>query len=1037
MAPAGIFQRHPTVLFCDLVDSSRIAEKLDGEQFWDVVVNYQDACNQVVSRFDGYIYKSLGDGLIVLFGLPLAHEDDARRAVYTGLGIVEAVRRLNPMLNDKYGIELSVRVGIHTGEVVVGKMRGITEIAGSTPAQASRIQGKAAPNSTLISRDTADLVSGYFELESRGKVELRGMTKPVEVLEVLRATEAESRLDAQGATLTPMVGRQAELRQLQGLWEATLGGDGRTVLIRGEAGIGKSRLARYVRDLSARTGGSPLQGSCSPYYTSAAFHPLARMLSRRLGFTPETDDRQRLHSLELEMDEAGLERSMTIPYLAPVLSIELDPEGPYPSPRIDALKLRENTIEAFRSWWSGLAAGAARVVLIEDLHWAEPSTLELIDRTVVDPPPGLLLVLTARPEFPARESTPNVTNIELQPLPISDRYRMIRSIGAGGLAERVMKEIADRSDGVPLFVEELSRTFVDTPPGATPPMVPATLRDMLVARLESAGPDLKVAQAAAVIGSQVDIDLLKDVARMEEEQLRQDLDSLTTHGLLGTQGVGNERRYAFRHSLIRDAAYESQLAEAARVMHSDVANALIKRLGRPDPPDQGVIALHLDQAGRGEEAVGFYVGAAQTAQSAGAYAEALSKLDRALDLILGWPPGEARALSELTVRMLKAASLVATGGYGSEAAGAEFESALELAESLRERPESVGVQLAIMAYATVRGLRTKAGAIIDLLNRQLTVATPDELMLYGPEVTVSDALHRYGLGEYDAARRQFERAIDMFLARPPGFTSPLWTLPNSPLVAAYAQLVPVLWVQGERTAAAQAADRALELSGQLGFPAGPFSEAYGRAYLGYMCQLEGDWARAVAECRAVTSIGVEHGFAMWEGLGAIHALIAAAHLEPTTEAVAAIAAARQTLDQLGVSSFQPYFATAQAELTAVLGDLDSALALFDEAVRLSERTDERHYLAETYRKRAATRAALPQSDPGEVKADLLAAFELARDQHAFVFQTRAAIDMHRLLDPGSRPEFASETLARAETVLESSVDYPEAQQAVSLLTGGA
>ncbi len=461
----GIIQRRPTVLFCDLVDSSHLADHLDGEQFWDVVVNYQDACNQVVSRYDGYIYKSLGDGLIVLYGLPLAHEDDPRRAVYTGLGIVEAVRGLNPMLKAKHGVELSVRVGIHTGEVVVGKMRGITEIAGSTPAQASRIQGLAAPDSTLISRDTADLVSGFFDLQSRGEFELRGMRTPVELLEVLEATKAEDRIEAQGGALTPLVGRQAEVRQLEQLWDAVKGGDGRVVLIRGEAGIGKSRLARYLRDLSARTGGNPLQGSCSPYYTSTAFHPLAHMLNRRLGLSSEADERQRLDSLELVIEEAGIEPAAAIPYLAPILSIELDPDGPYPPPRLDAVKLRQTTIEVFRSWWTGLAAAEPRVVLIEDLHWSEPSTLEVIEGVVNDPPPGLLLVLTARPEFMAWETAPSVTRIELKPLAVSDRHLMIRSIGTTDLAEPVVTEIADRSDGVPLFVEELLQSVGHVPAG--------------------------------------------------------------------------------------------------------------------------------------------------------------------------------------------------------------------------------------------------------------------------------------------------------------------------------------------------------------------------------------------------------------------------------------------------------------------------------------------------------------------------------------------------------------------------------------------
>ena len=1018
------------MLFCDLVDSTHISEQLDGEQFWNVVVNYQDACNQVVSRFDGYIYKSLGDGLIVLFGLPVAHEDDARRAVYTGLGIVEAVKELNPVLMEKYGVALAVRVGIHTGEVIVGKMRGITEIAGSTPAQASRIQGLAVPNSTLISSDTAELISGYFDLQPRGQFELRGMSKPVELLEVLRVTEAEDRIEAQRGALTPMVGRQTEIRRLQRLWETTRGGEGGVVLIRGDAGIGKSRLARYLRDFSARTGGSHLQGSCSPYYTSTAFYPLARMLNRRLGFTPETDDRQRLGALEVEMGEAGLDQAETIPYLAPILSIDLDPEGPYPSPRLDALKLRQTTIEVFKSWWKGLAAAEPRVVLIEDLHWAEPSTVEVVEQIAADPPPGLLLVLTARPEFEALEGKPNVVTIDLPPLAESDRHRMIRSIGTGDLSEAVVTDIAVRSDGVPLYVEELSRALGDVLVGAGPRVVPVTLRELLMSRLEAAGPDIGVAQAAAVIGSRIDVDLLKDVLRIDEEQLRRELDSLAAHGILETQGVGSERRYAFRHALIRDAAYESQLDDAARSMHSDVADALIGRLSRFEPPDQGVIALHLDQAGRGPDAVGFYVGAAQASQSAGAYAEALSKLDRALELVLNWPPGEPRALSELMVRMLKAASLVATAGYGSESARAEFETALELTDALGPRPESVGVQLAIMAYATVRGLRTRAGEIIDTLNAQLANASQDEAMLYGAEVTVSDALHRYGLGDYAGARRLFERAIEMFLARPPGFISPLWTLPNSPLVAAYSQLVPVLWVQGERAQAAEAATRALDSSYQLGFPSGPFSEAYSRAYLGYMYQLEQDWSRAAAEFRSVMAIGSEHGFAMWEGLGSIHALIAAAHLEPTVEMVAAIAGARRLLLQLGVSAFQPYFVTAEAELTAQLGDIDAALGLFDEAVSLSEEFSERHYLAETLRKRAGVKAREAEVDNAAVAADLVGAYELARDQGAFLFQVRAAIDMHLLLPPGSRPALAREALSTELAGV--SLEYPEAEQAAAL-----
>ncbi|MGH8959246.1 MAG: ATP-binding protein [Acidimicrobiia bacterium] len=1034
MDAGSVTRRRPTVLICDLVESSRITETLDSEAFWNVLVAFQDVCNQVVSRFDGYINKSLGDGLMVLFGIPRAHEDDARRAVYTGLGIVESVRKLAPSILEKHGVDLSVRVGIHTGDVVAGEVFGMTEVAGTIPHQAARIQTEAAPNSVVISRQTAQLVSGYFDLRDKGLVPLRGFSQPIELFEVLRPLEVEGRLEALGGALTPMVGRQREQAQLFDIWQATKEGGAQAVLIRGEAGIGKSRLARFIRDLSARTGGGPLQGACSPYYTSTAFYPLARMLSRRCGLSPDSANAEKLALLEQEVKEARLDPANVIPYLAPILSIELGHEGPYPSPRQDASKLRQATIESFRQWWAGLAAAEARVVLIEDLHWAEPSSLEVIEHALADLPPGLLLVLTARPEFRADGWGVRSTLVDLKPLALADRHRMIRSMRVGDLPDSLANEIAERSDGVPLFVEELLWSVWDhASAGAGTNRVPATIRDLLIARLEAASPNPQLAQAAAVIGSRFEVDLLSDVTKIPPPQLRLELDSLASNGILETQGLGNERRFAFRHALIRDAAYESLLPESVRMLHSEVAHALMSRLRSTSPPDRGVIAFHLDQAGRTEDAVGFYVEAAQAAQATGAYAEALSKLDRALELILAWPSGEPRALSELTVRVLKAASLVATSGYGSETARQEFETALGLTESLGPRLESVGVRLAIMAYATVRGLRAKAGEIIEGLKERLSQASTDEATLYGAEVIVSDALHQYGLGNYQTAREQFQHAIELFRARPPGFdTSPLWTLPNSPEVAAHAQLVPVLWVQGERGAAARAATEALELSGQLGFPAGPFSEAYSRAYLGYMYQLEGDSQRAVEEFRAVTNLGTRHGFAMWEGLGSIHALIAAAHLELTPETVGAIGHTRLLLHQLGVSSFQPYFLTAQAELTAGLGDLPTALHLFDEAVRMSDDIEERHYLAETFRKRAVARAR-EGGNARAVAADLVKAFEIARDQNAYLFQVRAAIDMHQLLDPGSRPPLASEALASWRSVLELSSAYPEAEQAEALL----
>ena len=574
-------RRQLTVLFCDLVDSTVLARQLDPEELREVVRAYQDACAKVIARFEGHIAQYLGDGLLVYFGYPLAHEDDAQRAVRAGLGMIEAVGQLNTRLGQERGVQLAVRLGCHTGLVVVGEVGSGTRqeqlALGETPNLAARLQGLAAPNTLVISAATWQLLRGFFACQSLGTPLLKGFAQPLEVYQVLSESTARSRLDAAGSTgLTPLVGREQEVGLLLERWAQVKDGLGQVVLLSGEAGIGKSRLVQVLKEHVASAPQAWLTPcQCSPYYQNTALYPLIDLLERvALRFEREESSEQKLRKLEGFLVQYGLPLAETVPLFATLLSLPLTAD--YVPQTVSPEQQKQKTLQTLLTILLRIAAQQPLLLVMEDLHWVDPTTLELLSLLVDQGPTARILVLlTFRPDFsPPWTGRAHLTQVTLNRLPRRQAAEMTGRVAHGkALPPEVVEQVVAKTDGVPLFVEELTKMVLESGllqereeryelTGPLPPLaIPTTLHDSLMARLDRLATVKGLAQLGATLGREFSYELLQAVAPWDEATLRRGLQQLVEAEFLYQQGLPPQATYLFKHALIQEAAYQSLLQE--------------------------------------------------------------------------------------------------------------------------------------------------------------------------------------------------------------------------------------------------------------------------------------------------------------------------------------------------------------------------------------------------------------------------------------------------------------------------------------------
>jgi class 3 adenylate cyclase len=618
-------RRQLTVLFCDLMDSTVLASQLDPEDWRAMVRAYQEVCAKVIARFEGHIAQYLGDGLLVYFGYPLAHEDDAQRAARAGLGIIEALDQLNTRLTQEQGVRLAVRLGIHTGLVVVGEVGGGTRqeqlALGETPNLAARLQGIAAPNTLVISAATFQLLGGFFACQPLGTPLLKGLAQPLAVYRVLYESMARSRLEAASSTgWTPLVGREQEIGLLVERWAQVKEGAGQVVLLSGEAGIGKSRLVQVLKEQVAaepRAWLTPCQ--CSPYHQHTALYPLIDLLERvALRFEREESPQHKLKKLEGFVVQYGLPLAEAVPLFAALLSLPLSAD--YAPLTILPAQQKQQTLHALLTILLRIAVHQPVLFVMEDLHWVDATTLELLSLLVDQgPTPRILALLTFRPDFSSPwTGRAHLTQVTVRRLPRRQAVEVIRQVAHGKvLPPEVVEQIVAKTDGVPLFVEELTKMVLESGllqeqegcyvlTGPLPPLaIPATLHDSLMARLDRLATVKALAQLGATLGREFAYELLQAVSLWDEATLQRGLHQLVEAEFLYQQGLPPQATYVFKHALIQEAAYQSLLKSTRQRYHQQIAQVLETQFPDIVKTHPELLAHHYMEAGLDAKAVGY------------------------------------------------------------------------------------------------------------------------------------------------------------------------------------------------------------------------------------------------------------------------------------------------------------------------------------------------------------------------------------------------------------------------------------------------
>jgi class 3 adenylate cyclase/tetratricopeptide (TPR) repeat protein len=651
-------RRQLTVMFCDLVGSTALSTQLDPEDMREIIRAFQDACGKIIARYSGYVAKYLGDGMLVYFGYPQAHENDPERAVRAGLDVTQAVGAIQrtDLLPDL--APLAVRVGINTGPVVVGDLIGEgaaeqASVVGETPNLAARLQGLAQPNHVVIGPLTRELIGESFVCESLGEHQLRGFAAPVPAFSVLREHDSDVPVDKPSFE-TPMVGRVAELSLLLRAWDVAKAGQGQVVLLQGEAGIGKSRLVEAMREQLPAGGFASEVTRCSPYHTNSALYPVIEHLKRAFGWRNEDSDDARLAKLEAALRLQSLALDAAVPLYADLMMLPL-PAGRYPPLKLSAQEQRQQTLDALTAWTLERAEASPVLHLWEDLNWADPTTLELLAQIIEQSPTvATLSVLTYRSDFTAPwPMRSHMTPITLNRLDRGEIEGLVRqSSGGKAMPAEVIDYVVRKTDGVPLYVEELTKAIVDSDFIAasddgfelTRPLsglsIPATLQDLLMARLDRLPSIREVAQLGSILGREFAYEMLQAIASIEEKTLETGLDQLVGAELLYQRGRRPRARYMFKHALVQDAAYHSLLKRTRQFYHRQVADLLESRHPEVVQAQPELLAHHYSKAEDDRKALRYFFMVAERAAAKSAHAEAVAALESARKHAERLPAGE-------------------------------------------------------------------------------------------------------------------------------------------------------------------------------------------------------------------------------------------------------------------------------------------------------------------------------------------------------------------------------------------------------------
>ena len=1036
-------RRQVTVMFSDLVGSTALSTRMDPEDLREVISAYQKCVAEIIQRFGGFVAKFMGDGVLVYFGYPQAHEDDAERAVRAGLEIVTAVRGL------KTHAALQTRVGIATGLVVVGDLIGSGEsqeraIVGETPNLAARLQGVAEPNSVVIAENTRKLLGNLFEFQDLKAQDLKGISDPVRAWEALRPASVESRFDAlHGTGVTELVGREEEVELILRRWSKARCGEGQLVLLSGEPGIGKSRLTAALME---RLGNEPHSRSryfCSPQHTDSALYPIISQMERAAAFTHDNNTQAKLDKLD-----ALLAKSLTPPQDAALLAdmLSLPNDGRYPTLELDPQQRRQKTLEALTAQLEALAQAKPVLMIFEDVHWIDPTSLEAVGRTVDRLRTlGVLLIVTYRPEFePPWIGRPYVTALTLNRLGEREITAMIdRVTGNKALPERIRQDIIERTDGVPLFVEEMTkavlenesegeaqRTTAAVPSPAS--AVPASLHASLMARLDRLGPAKEVAQIGSAIGREFSHTVLASVVSKPAIELESALDHLIAAGLLFRQGVPPHASYLFKHALVQDAAYGTLLREPRRALHGRIADILESQFSDIAESQPELLARHYTEAGQIEKAAGFWGKAGQRSFARSALVEAEKQLARALSQIETLPSKPVARREQIALQVEFVTVLMHTKGYGAP----ETKAAADQARSLIERAEALGEPLedALLLFSVIYGLWVvniaafNGEAASELATQFLTLA--ERQRTSGPIMLAyrMAGITKMSMGDFVSGRAHLDEALSLY--DPKEHRDLETRFGTDARVAILEWRSRTLWILGYPDAARTDVEISFGNAREIGNAA---TLMHALAHSTVTLILCGAYAEASAGARELFALAKDKGSGYWKANGLLWQGCLSALTGNASEAIEVLLSGIAEYRATKATIYIPFALSHLARAYSEMGRHQEARDAINTAIVLMEETQERWCEAELNRI-AAEITLLPASpDVTKAKAYLERAISVARQQEAKSWELRAAMSLARLWRDQGQPQQARDLLAPVYGWFTEGFDTRDLKEARALL----
>jgi class 3 adenylate cyclase/tetratricopeptide (TPR) repeat protein len=1027
-------RRQLTVMFCDLIGSTALSTRLDPEDMREIIGAYHRCCVEQITKAGGFVAKYMGDGVLAYFGYPHAHEDDAERAVRSALALTEAL----PKIQAGHDAVLAVRLGIATGLVVVGDLIGEGDarergVVGDTPNLAARLQAIAEPNTVVIAESTRALLGSLFELKDLGLRDLKGIAGPVRAWVPRREASVESRFEAlHAARLTALVGRAEECETLHRRWQRAKTGEGQVVLLSGEAGIGKSRLTAELLERLANEPHTRLRYFCSPQHTDSALYPIISQLERAAGFVHDDAPHAKLNKLDALLARTGTSRQDAALF-AGMLSLAND--GRYPTFELDPQQRREKTFEALTAQLEVLSRSSPVLMIFEDVHWIDATSLEVLSRTVQQTRAlRVLLVGTYRPEFePLWIGRPHVTALTLSRLGQLDTSALIAQLtGNKALAANIRQDIIERADGIPLFVEEMTKALLEagserpaSQTAATVPSpgsaVPASLHASLMARLDRLGSAKELAQIGAVVGREFSHALLATVARKSQEELQSALDRLIAAGLLFRQGVTPRATYLFKHALVRDAAYGTLLREPRRELHARVAGSLEREFAEVVASQPHLIAQHCTEAGLYEKATGYWLMAGEQAVSRSAMIEAEALLRKGLSLISKLTDSKSRSEHELNLQITLGLALSQTKGFHSQVAGEAYSRARQLCDELKRPRKLLPILYGQWINCLARGQVDHAEQYAAEISTLAELADDIITKVVGCRAIGGTNLFR---GDFPIARTSLEQGLALYDPSQRALYANVTSVDTH--VALLGYLAPTLACSGQFEQARLLCDEAIA-------EARGISHAPTMAHILWMFWWAGWFAGSdprillpfVDELVALT---MERNLTFWHTLGMVSRGWCLVMLGQGQQGLSLIAGAAR---DLSTSAFGPLVFTLLADAARIVGQAEVGLAHLIEASSKAETTHIKSSQCEVFRLRGLL--SMEIREHGVAETSFRDAIALAQCQGAKSFELRASLDLARIWrDQGKRAE-ARDLLAPIYGWFTEGFNTPVLQDAKALL----